>query len=89
MAQTHQRHVATEAPAVEADAVGVDVGLLAEPLRCSDLVFDLLHAEVEVGALTPLLTASARTAWVDADDDVALTGEYLLPAEAEGIEYLL
>ena len=89
VAQTHQRHVATEAPAVETDAVSIDVGLLAEPLRCRDLVFDLLHTEVEVGALTPLLTASARTTWIDADDDVALAGEYLLPAETEGIEYLL
>ena len=89
MAETHQRHVATEAPSIEADAPSIDVGLLSQPLSSGDLVFDLLHPELEVGTLAPSLTTSARTTGIDTDDDIALARQDLLPSQAEGIEYLL
>ena len=79
----HERQVAAVAPAPDADAPGVDVGLAAEPPGHGDLVLRFEHPEPAIGAGLERFAASARAAVVHRGDDHAqLVGQVPVPEVA-------
>ena len=72
LAHRHQRVETAEAPAPDGDAPFVHVRQFAEVESRFHLVFRLFAAELQIGALLKLRTASARAASVHNDIDVAL-----------------
>ena len=91
-AHGHEGVESAEAPSPDGDACLVHVGELAEPDGGLDLVARFEVAEFHVGASLEVGAPAAGAASIDADDDVALLGQMLLPHESaeesvvEGVE---
>ena len=74
-AHAHQRAIAAIAPTPDADAVFVDVGLLAEPEGRLHLVLGFEHAQLQIGALLELGTTGTGSTTVDTNHNKALLTE--------------
>ncbi len=88
-AHAHQRHVATEAPAPDADALLIHVALLTEPECRLHLVACFEIAQLEVGTLRELCSPASCAASIHTDHDVASGGHVGLPRDAKLVEHLL
>ena len=80
--QRIERHVAAEAPAVEADPLRVDPRLRAEPVDGFDQVDEFLLAEVPVNRPGRLDALARSDAVVDDEDDDPLLRQVLEPHAA-------
>ena len=80
----HERdgHEASEAPAVHADAGGIDIGEALEVLDTAHLIEHFLLAQLTEGSLLEGLTTVLATAVVEDEGDVALLCHVGLPRAA-------
>jgi len=72
-------HESTEAPTVDTQTIGIDIGQRSEFFHTLHLVFHLNLTEMAVGAAFEVETTITRTAVVEDEEDVTAIGHVVFP----------